>query len=270
MCEVTDRGQIGTAMLYRVNGEIPKFTVIEQPGFFSWYGYFGLIAVSDIFVFYDDVQFERRSWQIRNRITQRDGTWTYINVPVAYADRSTLIKDMHISYESPWREKLLDQLNYEYNNMPYYKEYIGKFKAVLYQDFDLLADLNISLIKNVCEMLNLDAPEFIRSSEIQGVQGRKTDRLVSIMEHLGEKNYLSLTGARGYIIPEKFVEKAQELYWYEFEPKRYEQGRGDFISHMSIVDLLFRMGREKTKNYIYNIAVNSVTKDTGDFVEGQR
>ena len=73
--------------------------VIEQPSFFPWCGYMGLISVADIFVIYDDVQFERRSWQSRNRIISSDQEWMYINVPTVKAPRETAIKDILISPE---------------------------------------------------------------------------------------------------------------------------------------------------------------------------
>ena len=42
--------------------------VILQPMYLPWMGYFGLIDIADVFVFYDDVQFVERSWQRRNKI----------------------------------------------------------------------------------------------------------------------------------------------------------------------------------------------------------
>ncbi len=42
--------------------------VINQPTYLPWAGYFDLIDQSSVFVFLDDVQFDRQSWQQRNRI----------------------------------------------------------------------------------------------------------------------------------------------------------------------------------------------------------
>ena len=41
---------------------------IMQPTYLPWAGYFGLMHYVDIFVLLDSVQFERRSWQQRNKI----------------------------------------------------------------------------------------------------------------------------------------------------------------------------------------------------------
>ena len=55
--------------------------VISQPTYLPWSGYFDLIDRSSIFVFLDDVQIERRSWQQRNRIISKN-EYLPISVPV--------------------------------------------------------------------------------------------------------------------------------------------------------------------------------------------
>ena len=41
---------------------------IMQPHYFPWSGYFNLISKVDNFVFLDDAQFSKDSWQVRNKI----------------------------------------------------------------------------------------------------------------------------------------------------------------------------------------------------------
>ena len=54
---------------------------IMQPTFVPWAGYFGLIKFVDKFVFLDDVQFDSRSWQQRNKIYNNNSS-TWLTVPV--------------------------------------------------------------------------------------------------------------------------------------------------------------------------------------------
>ena len=71
---------------------------IMQPTYLPWLGYFDLIDRASIFVFLDDVQFERRSWQQRNRIISKDEYLT-ISVPVQKkGKRGQLIKDVKSHY----------------------------------------------------------------------------------------------------------------------------------------------------------------------------
>lgn len=45
---------------------------IMQPHYLPWPGYFDLIQRADVFIFLDDVEFSKQSWQQRNRIALND------------------------------------------------------------------------------------------------------------------------------------------------------------------------------------------------------
>jgi hypothetical protein len=42
--------------------------VILQPSYIPWRGYFYQIQKTDVFVFYDDVQYDDRGWRKGNRV----------------------------------------------------------------------------------------------------------------------------------------------------------------------------------------------------------
>lgn len=234
--------------------------VIEQPSFFPWCGYMGLISVADIFVIYDDVQFERRSWQSRNRIISSDQEWMYINVPTVKAPRETAIKDILITQDEKWKRDLLRKLECEYRRTPFYEETIDGLKEVIKKPYEKLLQLNVGVIKYFCDLLKIDAPIFLYSSDIEDIKGVKTDRLINILEKIEAKVYVTATGAKGYIEPEKFKNKGIELFWYEFIPKEYRQNHAPFVPYMSVIDAIFNIGPIRTKEYIEEIAVHSLSK----------
>ena len=53
---------------------------ISQPTFVPYAGYFGLLDYADCFVFLDNVQFDKRSWQQRNYIFMRQKS-LFVNCP---------------------------------------------------------------------------------------------------------------------------------------------------------------------------------------------
>ena len=59
---------------------------ISQPTYLPWLGYFDLIDQSDTFVLLDSVQFEKQSWQQRNRIKTPSGL-LWLTVPVVFRGR---------------------------------------------------------------------------------------------------------------------------------------------------------------------------------------
>ena len=85
-----------------------------------------------------------------------------------------------------------------------------------------------------------------KSSGLDGVEGRKDDRLVSICKALGANAYLSAPGSAAYIEQDReggaFAESGIALRYHHFEHPTYPQRREGFISHMSIVDLLMNCG----------------------------
>ena len=54
---------------------------ISQPTFLPWCGFFSLISNVDQFVFLDQVQFDKRSWQQRNYISVK-GEKKLLTIPV--------------------------------------------------------------------------------------------------------------------------------------------------------------------------------------------
>ena len=60
---------------------------ISQPTFVPWQGYFALIDYVDEFVFLDNVQFEKRSWQQRNYIKVNDAKKIF-TIPVDSKNKS--------------------------------------------------------------------------------------------------------------------------------------------------------------------------------------
>ena len=56
---------------------------IHQPNFMPWLGYFYKIKQSDIFIFLDDVQFQKTGASYINRVSLNiNGESSYITVPV--------------------------------------------------------------------------------------------------------------------------------------------------------------------------------------------
>lgn len=235
-----------------------KIVAIEQPSFFPWCGYLGLIAVSDIFIFYDDVQFERRSWQSRNRILPPNQEWMYINIPTVKASRDSKIKEIDIVKDDSWKTDLLKKIRFAYSNTKYYHQYEETICKVINYPYEKLVDMNIAIIKCLCELIGINSPEFVMASDIDDISGAKTDRLINIMKKIDKRTYISATGAKGYIEADKFKNEAIDLLWYEFIPTEYDQGRHEFVPYMSAIDALFHIGSEETKKYIESIAKKSV------------
>ncbi|MGB9731816.1 WbqC family protein [Calditerrivibrio nitroreducens] len=60
---------------------------IMQPTYNPWLGYFDLIDRVDCFVYLDNVQLVKRSWQVRNRIKSPNGDFFFNYTNKTYSSK---------------------------------------------------------------------------------------------------------------------------------------------------------------------------------------
>lgn len=223
-----------------------------QPTYLPWSGYFGLLAAVDVFILLDDVQFERRSWQSRNRILLQ-GKDHYLTVPVKKVARETPIHRIEINAEQDWRAQHLQTLTHAYGRQPHGRAVLDLVAGVFAMDHTYLADLNQALITAIAAHIGVTTP--IERARDFGCGGQRSDHLAEICRAAGCTNYLSPAGSRDYMAADGFEERhGIETAFQQFEPGPYEQAGVDgvdgFVSHLSIVDVLAHKGPAFARDYI--------------------
>lgn len=226
-----------------------------------------MIHSCDAFVFLDDVQFEKQSWQQRNRIKGTNGQPMWLTVPVM-RDFGQKINEVQINTQLNWQKKHAESIKQAYSKAPFWYRYNRDF--LLFYAFDgtlnlgalscvppwrSLCELNIKMIYWLQEELCIDCPEYFRASDLRTLaaeaNGTATDRLVALLQRVGTTEYLANPGSMGYLEPErdKFDKAGIDLKVFNFHHPVYPQIRGNFISHLSAIDLLFNTGN-KAIDYI--------------------
>ena len=164
-----------------------KTASIMQPTYLPWLGYFDLTNRSDIFVFLDTVQLEKRSWQQRNRI-KTPNSEIMLTVPVLTKGRfNQEIRDVEIDVSQRFEKKHFNSLRLNYKNSKYYKLYIGELEEIFFSKISRLANLNIKLIKWLSSKIGIKT-KFISSSELD-VSGSKTELLINICKKINANHY---------------------------------------------------------------------------------
>lgn len=215
--------------------------VILQPSYIPWRGYFHQILEADVFVFYDDVQYDKNGWRNRNRVKTHQGT-QWLTIPV-HASTSRSINEVEIDWRQAWNSKHWATLRQAYGKAPYFERY-----APLLQDFynrrpERLADFTIDLTVALARELGITHTTFLRSSSL-GAPGCKTERLINILTALGATEYLSGPSAQSYIEPESFAAAGIRLDYIHYSYPEYPQLYPPFEPQVSILDLLFMTGPE--------------------------
>lgn len=213
---------------------------ILQSNYLPWRGYFDFFKQSDVFVIYDDVQYTKNDWRNRNLIKTPDGV-QWLTVPVDDKNRigkNLLIKDVKIT-KNGWEDRHLKGIELNYKNAPYFGEIYDLLEKTFDEKHELLSDLNMSLIMKILDYIGIRC-KLMRSSEMGFTELDPTERLVAICKHLGATEYYTGETAKDYLDTAKFGDI--RVLWHRYKEKIYPQLWGEFLSRISIVDLIMNCG----------------------------
>jgi len=153
-----------------------RTVVISQPTYLPWAGYFRIMKEADVYIFLDNVQFEQRSWQSRNRIKSVE-KFVWMTIPTHHESQSRIC-DVEIDNSKPWKRQHQTAIKTSYGKAPYFGDYYPFLKSVYESRWTELALLNICLIKYFAGKLGL-SPIFVRASKL-GLEGKRTALLLDI------------------------------------------------------------------------------------------
>lgn len=214
-----------------------------QPTYLPWIGYFALMDMADVFVFLDDVQLSKQSWQTRNRIKGEGGKELMLSVPVRHAGAQA-IKDVEVD-GAHWVAKHLKSFEQNYRKAPHFAEAMMLYEPILRSEPAKLCELNIALISGIADSLGITGKR-VRSSQIAEKSADRRDRLVDICKKFGADTYLSPAGAAGYLTEEdgeaQFAAHGMTLLYQRYEHPTYPQVNGAFLPYMCILDLIANVG----------------------------
>jgi len=201
-----------------------------------------MLAQVDQFVVLDSVQFEKQSWQQRNRIKTPAGL-QWLTVPVVFRGHfGQKICQVRIR-EPEFARKHLRAIELNYRRCAYFEQYYEPLAEIVRGAADgLLVDLNMRLVQWLCQVLGIRA-NFLRSSEM-AVEGRRCELLIQICKQLNADFYVSPLGSRTYIVDdfEQFSQAGITVGFQNYEHPEYVQAFPPFCSYASAIDLVFNQG----------------------------
>jgi hypothetical protein len=218
---------------------------IIQPSYIPWRGYFHQIQKSDVFIFYDDVQYDKHGWRNRNRLKFSTGV-QWLTIPVKTKGNVTEhipINDVKIIWDKPWHKNHRQTVHFGYSKAPYYKKYAPLLDQFYSHEPEFLADFTVETTIALARELGIGKTRFLRSSTLP-VSGAKSDRLLEILASVGATHYVSGPSARDYMELDKFAAAGITVEFMQYDYPEYPQLHGAFEPQVSILDLLMMTGAD--------------------------
>jgi len=225
---------------------------IMQPYFFPYIGYFDLINYSDRWIVFDTVQYIRHGWVNRNRILHPEQGWQYIVAPLKKHSRNTVIKDIEIGDVHMWHQRILGQNQHYKKKAPYFHETYRLVEECLAIEEHSISRLNVAILEKVCLHLGIQF-EYEYFSEMQlelEYVKEPGDWALRISEKIGAEEYVNPPGAAEMFDLSKFEASDIKLTIRERLPFEYACSGYEFVSGLSIIDVLMWNQPNKVKEYL--------------------
>ncbi len=218
-----------------------KTVVIHQPDFLPYLGFFHRFLLADEFIVLDHVQFvnSSRGWTHRDKIKTFEGE-KWLTLSVAKAPRDTPINQIELSNAVDWATANLNLLKQNYRNAPFFDEVFPAVVSLYEYRPRLMVDFNLRSVEMLMDLLDVRLP-WVLSSSMQP-EGSSNELLIDLLGKVDATHYLSGSGARDYMQPDKFAQAGIELVWQQFTHPVYPQQFGAFLPYLSSLDVLFNCG----------------------------
>ena len=222
----------------------------HQPVYLPWLGLFHKIALAETFVYFDQVQYLPKDWMNRNKIRTKNGS-ILLTVPVlrkGYRDLKT--SEIEINNSINWQKKHLRSISLNYKKSPYFENYIPFFEDVYSRKWKFLGDLNEYMLKWFLDELGIKV-NFLNANDFK-FQGEKSSLILNMCKELNASTYIFGMLGKDYADVQEFEKNNIGLIFQNYNHPKYSQLYREFISHMSVIDLLFNHGPKSLEIILSN------------------
>jgi len=222
----------------------------HQPVYLPWLGLFHKIALAETFVYFDQVQYLPKDWMNRNKIRTKSGS-IWLTVPVlrkGYRDLKT--SEIEINNSINWQKKHFRSISLNYKKSPYFENYIPFFEDVYSRKWKFLGDLNEYMLKWFLDELGIKV-NFLNSNDFK-FQGEKSSLILDMCKELNASTYIFGMLGKDYADVQEFEKNNIGLIFQNYNHPKYSQLYREFISYMSVIDLLFNHGPKSLEIILSN------------------
>ena len=218
---------------------------IHQSQYLPWPPYFKKLARADVFILLDGVQFQKNGVQNRNRIRNAAGAF-WLTIPVTGSLEDSILEKRLA--DGRWCERHAKSLRSSYQRSPFWKDHGEDLLRHFGRTYATLGEANEAFFRFLVQRLDIRTP-VLRHSEL-GATGRKSDLVLGLCKEVGADSYLSGVGGKAYLEEAEFERAGVRVVYASFPQPRYEQFHGDFISELSIVDMLFNVPLSEIQGWL--------------------
>jgi hypothetical protein len=247
---------------------------IMQPYFFPYLGYFQAIHAVDKYILYENFNYPTEGWMSRNRLIMKYNQPFFINALVKNKSPFKKIHEIELLENNKWKKKLLKALFLNYKGSVFFDEIYCLIESIILFECEFLHDYNANGIKSISQFLQIKTEISIKNSSYVKLEyeldhltldnpffkpyinlinlEKKVARIIAICKMENSTVYINAIGGRDLYDKNIFKENGIDIFFVNTKQYKYKQFSKEFISNLSIIDVLMHNGKEGTKKLIEN------------------
>ncbi|MFN7093832.1 MAG: WbqC family protein [Burkholderiales bacterium] len=228
---------------------------IMQPYLFPYVGYFQLLTQVDKFVLFDDVSYIKKGWINRNRILVNSNP-QFITIPCNKISQNKLIKDIITINDKLPYTKLLKTIEHAYNKAPFFSQVMPIIEAVFSKHGISIAEMAATSINLVLDYLGMNKKILFSSKLNYNKDFEGLAKILAICKILNADTYINMESGRLLYNVEAFQNENISLKFLKPLMLEYKQFNEQFISGLSIVDVLMFNNKNAVVSMLYRSLIS--------------
>lgn len=185
---------------------------IMQPYLFPYIGYWQLINMVDEFILLDDVNYIKRGWINRNRISL-DGKEKFIVKPILKVSQNKKINELEFLQDDKIANNLSATLKYAYRKSDEWQAVSAVIDEILYYPEQKVNEFLENEIRRICQLLDIKTKISRASSYRPYIHTKGQDGILSLCKILGCDVYINPIGGKKLYEKEAFRQSNIQLYF---------------------------------------------------------
>jgi len=223
---------------------------IMQPYFLPYLGYFQLINAVDKFVVYDNIQYTKKGWINRNRILSNGSDITF-SIPLKKdSDYLDINKRFLADNSQQEKEKILRVISQNYKKASEFQIIYPLLEKIFLNEEKNLFKFILKSLLDINSFLEIETELSVSSEIYRDKKTNGKDTVMEICKSLKAQHYINPVNGKELYNKKEFQEVDLNLQFLEMGPVSYNQFNDEFVSHLSIIDILMFNKKKKVLDFL--------------------
>lgn len=225
---------------------------VMQPYLFPYIGYYQLAYHSDMFIFYDDVNYIKKGYINRNNIITKNGPYLF-TLPIKGASQNKLIRELYFTEET---NKILATIEMTYSKSKYFNNIYPIIEKIFNNKERQVSKITSQSIIKVFEYLGLTIDYKFSSKINYNRENNAQEKIYDLCKIHKADNYVNASGGIELYDKNEFKKRNIKLNFINSIPTPYSQiNSKEFIKNASMIDILMNCNKDEIINQLNNYTV---------------